>query len=327
MSNKKKFLNVITHILAYDSKTTTDNPIRRYADWARRIFNIPVQEPVSSHIELEPLTSRVIFDGSRTHNLVAGTSLVSLALIDSKKSKYRLSTDELDAFRSSRVVASITDCQVTVNNNSVVIFDFGAANLAAVQVGDIMRIKTKLLYDDQPFAFNPLNGGYWKILSVAAGQVQAVRMKGEAFSAVNETVQSVAGDVEFFSAQEIQVGDKVKISGTLSSVSHRIYNVADVNPQYIDLVSSQPLPEEEDVEYQADSIVFYTQAKKLLYIESDQELVIRVNGDTSENITIIPVIVGDANAPAYFHMWGEVYKLELLNKSVNSATILCIEGE
>ena len=327
MSNSKKFLNIITHILAYDNKTVTDNPIRRYADWARRMFNLPIQEPVSSHIELEPTTSKVIFDGSRPHGLMAGVSLVTLLLLDSKKSKYRLLTGEADAFRASRSVSGLDDCQVTVNNNSVVVFDFGAANLSTVQVGDIMRIKTKLLYDEQPFAFNPLNGGYWKILSVGAGQVQAVRPKGQAFSAVNEIVSAVVDDVEFFSSQGIQAGDKVKISGTLSSVSHRIYNVSDVNPQYIDLISSQPLPEEEDVAYEADSIVFYTQAKKLLYIESDQELVVRINGDTSENVTIIPAIVGDPNAPAYFHMWGEIYKLELLNKSVNPATILCIEGE
>ena len=62
--------------------------------------------------------------------------------------------------------------------------------------------------------------------------------------------------------------------------------------------------------------------KKIVYIESDQEVVVRFNGATDNSNKITPIKVNDFRLPAYFNKSGEVYSCEIYNSSLSPANIL-----
>jgi hypothetical protein len=103
--------------------------------------------------------------------------------------------------------------------------------------------------------------------------------------------------------------------------------VRDVTPTTIDFVSTQPLPEENTLTYIPDTIVFYLNSKRIVYIEADQDIVVRFNSDTSDNNRVTPIIPGDACLLGYIHKCGNTYKCTIVNKSVNTVNVKHILAE
>lgn len=314
-------LNLITNILAYSDPCQSDNPSMRNVDWSRKLQGISIVNPKSDSLTVPPLSTVSIFNGSRATGLVPTTSLISLSLISNTTSVYQLSVSGTnDNFRISRSVSGITNCTVTTNNNSVASFDFGSANLSSVQIGDVFRVNGTSVYDSGTFAFSPLNSGYWTVISVSGSVVQCVRPVGTAFMGIGESATSVAGDVLFFSASSstnVNIGDKISITGTLSSATQRTYQILDVQPNRLLFSSVMPLPSESDILYQAGTINIYSNAKRFSYIEADQDCVIRFNGDTTDANQINPLVAGDPQLPGYINKVGSVYSCVVVNKSLS----------
>jgi hypothetical protein len=314
-------INVTTQLLAYSDPTLTDNPQLKSIDWTRRLFQIAVSNPMSDAKTLYPGESFQIFDGTRTTTL-DGTSVLEIKLLSNTANRYRIKvTSGNSGFRTGRLVFSINNVTVQINNNAIANFDFTGANISNVQVGDTMRISGQLMYDSGPFVFNPLNAGIWKVIGINGTVVQAVRPTGESFSAANESVTGASSQVSFYSSSGVQVGDKVSINDTFSTVSRRSYEVLDVTPDSFDFVSGISIPEESGLTYIPGSLVFYSDSKKLVYIEVDQDAVVRFNDDSSDNNKVTPISAGNQNLIGYLHKFGDSYKVTVINRSINTMNV------
>jgi hypothetical protein len=298
----------------------------RNFDWERRFATIEIRNPKSDSSVIAPGESLVIFDGSKNHAMT-GSSLISTALLSSSQSVYRLSVTGDAGFRQLRAITSVVNCAVTINNNAIAVFDFTGSTLTGVVVGDTMRIKGSSLNDTAPFKFSSLNSGLWKIIGVAGTKVTCVRFPNTAFVGATESVTAVSGDVMIYSASGVQVGDKISITGTLSPVANRTYTLSAVTPNSVDFVSTVALPSETDLAYVSGTIAFYINAKKLLYIESDQDAVVRLDSDTGNGVKINPMQAGQPCLVGYFHKWGDTYRCEVINTSVNTLNLTWISGE
>jgi hypothetical protein len=314
-------LNIINQFLGYDDPVVTDNPQLRSIDWSRRINGISIDKPIFDQRTIEPGGSFTVFDGSRSTSL-NGSSILSISLVSSQYNRYRVSvTSGPSGFRTARAVSGITTCSVTVNNNAIASFSFSGAALTGVVVGDTMRINGALSYDTGPYAFSGSNAGLWTILAVSGTTVQASRPVGQAFNGVTESVAVATNDVQFYSASGVQIGDSVAISGTFSSASQRTYSLAGVTPNTFDFISAMPLPIESGLTYAANSLAFYIGAKHVVYLECDQDAVVRFNEDSSDNNKVTPILVGDPSLIGYLSKYGETYRMTVVNKSVNPLNI------
>ena len=318
---QNSILNIIMQFLAYSDPAVTEAPSQKNFDWTRKIYSIPVTNPQSDTEVIEPGGSMVLFNGTKPTSL-NGTSVLAIELLPDVPSGYRIKVTSGPAgFRTDRNAGALAACQVTVNNSAVVTFDFTGFDSSIITVGDIMRIKGQVTSDTGPFAFNPLNAGEWKVIGKAGSKVSCVRPVGEPFSAVTETVTTAGTDVRFYSASGIQKEDKVSITGTFSPVSQKVYVITDVTPDTFDVVSTDPIPLEDTLTYAPGSLTFYTESKRMVEIEADQDCVVRFNGSTDDSVKLTPIKVSDTALPGFISKWGDTYTCEVVNKSVNPLTI------
>lgn len=325
-----QILNVITQLLSYnDAQGGTNNPKQRGFDWTRRIYDTAIKKPMSHDNMVAPGASIILFDGTKATGLSAGSSTLDLDIVSAQDSVYRLSvTAGPSSFRTARSVSGISSCIVTVNNNAMAVFDFTGATLAAVQVGDTMRIAGDVLYDVGPHAFGALNAGLWVVIGVSGTKISAVRPVGEPWSAGAETVATIAADqVEFYSGDGLQKGDKFVLGAPFSSVSHRTYEVMDATPTEITFVSTMPIAEESGIVYAVGTLTAYQAAKRLLYVECDQDAIVRLNGDTGSSNLISPIQAGSKDLVGWMHKWGDTWRCEVVNRSVNPMRVIAFTGE
>jgi len=320
-------MNIINQLLAYSDNTgTTDNPQKRDFDWSRKFHSISVQNPAHDRVQIPSGVSEVLFDGITPTDLADGISEMQIEAV--RDSVYRLSvTSGPSGFRTARVLTGLTDCDVTINNNSVATFKFTGATTDAV-VGDIMHIAGSCSFDAAPYSFSSLNSGNWNIIAVSGDTIQAVRPVGQPFSGVTESVTTIPADqVSMYSSAGIQTGDKFEISDGFSLASHRVYEVVDARPEEILFSSVVAIPEESGVTFNTGDVVFYSNAKKIIYIESDQNIIVQFNNDISDLNKISPFEVGNPDLVGFLHQTGVIYKTVIINKSVNVANVRFFTAE
>ena len=162
---------------------------------------------MSDYRVLAPGTSLQLFNGTVASGL-DGTSVISIQLLPSQSSVYRVSVTGDANFRTARGVSGLGSTTVTINNNAIAVFNFGSAVLTGVTVGDVLRISGQQLNDTGPFSFNPINSGFWTIIGISGTSLSCTRFIGQEFQAVNETVTATSTDVQIYSSAGIQVGNK-----------------------------------------------------------------------------------------------------------------------
>jgi len=325
----KTIVNIYNHLLAYsDSAGNTDNPQQRNYDWARRFSNIKASKTASDTVELQPGETRSILNDA----LDLGISVFdSLSISFIRGSTYKLSIDSgTGSFKTGRAVTGLvgTTATVAVNNNAIAAFTFdGAVDLSSVMVGDCMRVAGLSTYQSAPFAFEDINSGIWKVLSVT-GQVVQVSRGTECFAGIGETSQALlASDVQFYAPDGVGSGDNLLIEEGFSSASHGSYKVVDATADCLYFTSTSPIPEESGVIFTAGAISVYKKARFLIYLESDQKTILRINGDTNDTIQIRPISAGDPSLVGMFQYTGLCYQLEIVNDSVNQSTVRYFTAE
>jgi hypothetical protein len=313
--------------MAYSDPSVTDNPQQRAFDHTRRLQSLPIKNPRSDSIVVPSGSSFTVFDGTVSTGL-SGTSELDIGLVSNETSIYLLEISAgSGAFKTARSVSSITGCVVTVNNNVVVDFDFTGATVSAVQPGDLMRIKGVSTYDTGVFAFNPLNAGLWKVINVSGSKVSVIRLVGEPFSGVAESLIDASADVEFYADDGAQKGYKFELAGNFSFVSKKVYEILDSTPTKIYFVSASPLPTESAVIFTSGAITIFKASKKFMYIECDQDCIVRFNADTSDNNKLNPISAGDKDLPAFINKYGDCYSCTIVNKSINAMNVKFFMGE
>jgi hypothetical protein len=217
---------------------------------------------------------------------------------------------------------------VVVNPNQTATVTAGSGTpFAGVLVGDVVFIPG-VSTGDVISPFNTLNEGYWKVLSASSTVLSLARNDGEVFSGVNENITPIS-NVQFqaFSAVGVQVGDTVKLGAAWAAPARHSYDVLSVNPFWIEFQSTSPLGPQTGITPTNTSLAFYTRAKRFIVIESDQEISVRLNGDTGDTSLVEPLIPGDPKFIGAFLKIGTVWKLEVVNQASTVANVLVISAE
>lgn len=322
-------LNLLQSILAFDDPgtSTNSNPSQRICDYSRQFFGISVANAESQKFTVPANSSLTLFDGTRTTTIAGGTVF---DLVSPSISTYRLNyvSGTTPGFRTSRTLSTdaTTAFNVTINNNALVTLSYAsgtAPNFTSVLVGDT-------LYISNTSPFNVLNTGYFIIVSKTATSISfqnpnAVAESGIALGA------SFASKFLIYSSDNIQVGDTLVISAGFSPVTQGAYEVTAVAPTFVEFISTTPLPLETGITPGSTGIVFYSQAKFIIYIEANQNCSLRLNAETSNNVNIEPLTFDTASSVGIrgiFSKIGNTYKAILVNRStVNPATVFIFTAE
>lgn len=349
------YLNFVSRILAFSDVSPGANPQRRLVDWSRNLLSIPVSKPLNQVYEIPALTEVEVFDGTRTL-AYTGSSEFSLALVTNTSDLYRLTwtgTGTAPVFRTDRApnilnqfsqvggsgtgpnsgdvgyinITPAANQTVTVTNTD----NTGTplATWSSVQVGDNVFIPGVTTGDE--VCFNPMNEGLWVVLGISSDKkvLTLGRVPGTVYSAGTALDSQAIDDTDefqIFSSSGVQVEDTLDLISGFSDQALRAYEIVSVTPTWVEFRSSIPLASETVVPG-ASSFSIYSSVKSFISIETDQELAIKMNGDTSEYNRITPFLTDCGDQVGVFNKAGTVYSLSLKNRSTTTANVTFISVE
>ena len=324
-------INLSRKTLAWEGDPANSNPPRRLIDWNRQVLQIPVEDAGDAPpVRLAPGESRVVFNGGRT--LTAdGTTQYQVALTSLDTNRYRLTwtgTGTDPGFRAPRTL-SLSTGTVTFAlqpNLTMLLTSSLGAVFGAVQAGDTITV-AGLATGETPFT-DPLNEGDWTVMAVTASQLTLARPAGLVFAGASQAGVTVAtnSQVLAYSPIGVQVGDKVALRPSFSIMVQGTYLVLAVTSRYLDFESDLPLAGTTVVPG-ATGVLVYTQAKRWIAVEADQEVVVAINGDTSATQVVVPWIAGNEDAPGWYELCGTVFSLSLTNTASTRARCLVFSAE
>lgn len=322
-------LNVLTRILAYADTQATANPNKRIVDWKREYQSLPVSNAKSEEFELTSLESKTVFSGSRSLTIDNTTVFNLTALAD--EGQYRLAwtgTGTAPAFRTARTVAMAGDhINVTANSNRTLTMtsDLGSV-FGAVVVGDTVFIPGASTGDTA--LFNILNEGEWTVLTASGTTLVLTRPTGVSFSGTTEAVMiTVDTQVQFYSVAGVQVGDTLDLVSGYQVAARRSFSISAVTARRVDFTSNVTLANESAILPGTTSTYIYSFGKNYLYIESDQEIAVQVNGDSTELNRVVPLSAGDSSLVGVYYKIGSVFSLVVKNRTTSTANVLVISAQ
>jgi len=326
-------LNLFVKLLAFADTVVNSNPRLRGPDWERECDGIPVSDPDTKGHEIPVGTSKLIFDGTRT-TAIDGTTTFSIALLNTSSSSYRIThtsgTNPL--FRVGRAL-TLNSCVLTfdvASNNLVTLSvpSLSPSDFTAVVAGDYLFVPSTTT-GDTANVINVLNSGYWQVLAKTDIRTLIIaRPSGDTFEGVGETVTLTSNaQLRAFAPTGVQAGDALVISGGFSTATQKTYTVTAVTDLFVEFVSTLPLPNETGILPTATGMIFYTDNKRILYIEADQEAVIRINGDTGNFQKLSPIEPGNPGRPGIFLKTGSVFSLTIVNRSTSMLNVLVVSAE
>jgi hypothetical protein len=322
-------LTIISQALAFDDDEASSNPTRLPVNWKRTIANVPVEHPATEPLTIEPLGSVTVVDGTRSTS-IDGTTTFAIAPNPVDASRYRITrtSGTPPLFRTDRgLTLSGVALTLAVMPSLAMTVTAVSGSFAGVLPGDVVFIPG-VSTGDSAGPFNLLNEGFWSVLSVTATVLTMTRASGQVFSGVGEAVTPGTNTaLQAFSASGVQVGDTVELVSAFATTSRRAYEVVAVNPGWVEILSTAPLGAETGIVPGASGLLFYTNAKRFIYIETDQECVVRLNGQTGDETKLVPWVAGKKNLVAEFRMTGTVWKLVLVNKASTTAEAVVISAE
>jgi hypothetical protein len=326
-------LSIVSRILAYEDSGATNNPQQRPFDWSRRLEGISVSSPESLPKKIQALDTITVFNGTRTlaHDV---TSEYDVTVSPLASNRYRLKWSGVGtapAFRTARSVTLIPtppSSTVTITpqlNQSVALTALAGSVFGAVQDGDVVFIRG-VSTGDSAGPFDPLNEGYWSVLSASASTLILCRMAGDVYSATAETVTVTAeSDVQIFSATGVQVDDILRLVSGFPAALCQNYGIVSVTADAVEFLSGTTLPSVSAVVPGASNVVVFSDARSYVSLETDQNIEVSINGGTA--FTVEPILAGDPTKVGVFHLTGTVYSLSILNKSTVTASVRVMSVE
>lgn len=324
-------LTIISKALSFEDVGVTSNPSQRPINWEKTLSSVPVFNPATRLLEIEPLATLNIVDGSRSTS-IDGTTAFEIAISPLASDRYRITNTggTAPAFRTNRSLAcsGIVLTLVVNANLSMTITAGSGTPFSAVIAGDTVFVPG-VTTGDTASPFNTLNEGYWVVLSAISTAITVARFADSGvFSGVSEVVIPTVNDqIQAFTAAGVQVGDTVEISAGFAFTAQHAYDVIAVNPKWIEIESAAPLGPQTGIVPTASGMVFYKTALRFLRIESDQECVVRMNGDTGNTNRLEPLIPGDSNHAAWCEKFGPVWKLDIVNRTMATIHLVVLQAE
>ena len=324
-------LRLSSNVLAYADQNINSNPAKRFTDWSRVIFQ-DVVNPKENQLMIDPGATLAIFSGVRTTSIDNTTQfLLSISSLSPDLYRFTYNAGTLPVFRTDRgLTLNGQTLTLLVNaNQTLQVTASTTGAFASVVIGDTIFIPG-VSTGDVSGPFNPLNEGEWQAIGLDSTHtiLQLVRPPGSAFSAYGEAdVLTANSQFQAFSAAGIQIGDSVAISMGWALPVLRTFVVEDVNPKWIQVTSTLPLPVAQLGTPTAAGMIFYSNAKRFLKVEADQECVLQQNGDTSNLCRLSPWQAGDPNNIAEYTKVGPTWSLSVVNMSNTVANVLIITVE
>lgn len=310
-------LDIYQQIVAYSDTARTNNPTKRHVDWHPEIVAMTVSNPLSESFEVLPGETVSPFSGTRS-TAIDGTTAFAITY-NSTKERYRITRTggTAPAFRTDRGLALTgEEITVTINNNAVAVFTIsGAGVFTGTQVGDTVFVPNASTGDSANI-LSELNSGFWTVLAVTSKTLTLRRRANEDFQGVAEVVTLTANaQIQAYSAAGVQIGDKLEITAGFSAVTQKTFEIAEVTPGWVEFTSGSSLPLETTIIPAAAGMTFYTKAKRYVRVETDQEAVVRFNGDSGNTNKVTPWVAGDATQVGWVEKIGLVHSLVIVNKS------------
>jgi hypothetical protein len=320
-------LSQFIKIVAFDDTNQTNAPKLQSINWNRdTLQGIPVEAPSNNEYTIPALASRNVFDGTRTLEYDATTQF-SVVLSGLDPNRYRLTwTGGTDpGFRQARTVNVSGGSLIFVvnTNQTVVVTHTAGAVFGNVQAGDDLFIPGASTGDTGPFS--TLNEGHWVVLAASTTSLTIVRETGLVFSGLPQTVV-VTNNSQFlvFSSDGVQVDDVVMLlSGFYPALLHS-YEILEVTSKFVEFESSSPLPNQTTIPGDGSMVVF-DQAKRWLYLETNQEVQLTINGVSLPPVT--PFLAGDDGKVGTWMAASIIYSMVISNNSTQQARVRVISVE
>lgn len=320
-------LKMLTSIVAFrDPIPDTANPRLRHVDWMRSFSIQDAGNPRSDSYGLAPGESRTIFDGTRALT-IAGDSVFSLSLVPGETINYRIrnTAGTAPGFRTARsfnVVSSTVS--LTVNPDQTVTVTTPSGNFTGIQAGDTLWLPG--VDDGVTSPFQLANQGFWLVMISTSSQL-VIRRTGD-FNGVTQAGVAItaSNQMQAFSAAGVQEGDKIELLSGWAAANLGTYVIVGVTSSYIDIQStSKPLAFENTVTPTASGQTVYSSGKRMVYVESDQEVILRLNGDVGSLYKVGPWVAGED--PGQFLTTGAVWSLVVVNAGQQMANVSIISVE
>jgi hypothetical protein len=279
-----------------------------------------VNYPDSKGDTLAPGESKTIFSGSVGTSADA-TTQYGISLKAGTSNTYRIthSAGTAPAFRTVRTSGASATTEVSVTKNAKLLIFTSTGGTAfslisgGVVVGDQVRIGT---------AFNAANQGVYTIIARSATSFTVENELGIAEASII-LGSDFATDVNIYSATGVQIGDKLEIIAGFSSVTFNTYDITDVSHNYIEFYSLDSLPTETAIVNSPTVFTIYRDAISFLYMESDKQIDITLNGSTTAN-KIVPITLGTTIMPGIFMNSSLIKSLVVENNSLETASIFYV---
>ena len=309
-------INLLFNIKAYSDGTYTNNPTKNHYNWTSEVKGAEVMEPKSMSVDLAPGETISLHDGGVALSQDATTEY-SLSLKPGTSSTYILtSADGTPAgFRALRAIGGgvSTVVEITRNGPVATITSSGPAfDFSSVQVGDEIRISSQELSQQ--------NRGKFRVLSSTASTITI-----DNSNAINETEElgaSFEADFKIYSAAGVQIGDKVVINQGFSPASFGVYEITDVEDDKIYFYSTQPLPEEANIQAE---IFIYRNSKAILYIETTEKLSMTINGENAG--TVEPLVASGQKQKGMALLTRNAWSIQITNSSLETASVFFASAE
>jgi len=302
------------------SSCSSNSPSKNFFKWTRENQS-SISQALSETFQIAPGTSQTLFSGtvSLTQD---GTTQYSLALAPFQSSTYQLTNTGglAPQFRTYRDIGLDATTQVMTSiNGPILTYTFTGGtlpSLTSVQPGDNVLIGSD---------FNILNQGatgIWQIISKTSNSFSVVNPTGYVEGPIT-LGSGFANQIRIFSADGVQIGDTLVISSGFSPVSWGSYQITLVTDYYLQFSFTGSLPSETGINTE---VAVYSVAKTMVYMESDQNLTLTLNGG-SPGPTIVPIVSNGSVFPGMFLLNGSVYSLSVTNNSINVANVTLLSAE
>lgn len=323
-------LTLSSQAVAYDDLGASSNPSMKSIDWSRTMANIPVFNPSTQKQTIQPNGAASFFDSSRG-TTIDGTSVFSIIVSPYDPTIYRITNTGGTApgFALARSVnCTAIPLTIVANSNLTLTISAGSGTpFSTVQEGDTTFIPGTNT-GDVAGPFNSLNTGFWNVISQTPTALILARASGSVFSGVSESVTPASvGQLLVFSANNIQVGDIVDISGGFSQAATHSYEVATVTPKWFEFQSTAPIGNQTGVIPDVFGLQFYILAKRWIRVEGDQEMAIQFNSDVSLNNRIEPLSPGDPSFVGFLEKLGTVWHMSVVNLSTSVLNVFVASAE
>ena len=312
-------MNLLTHLSIYEDKNATNNPTMNNVKWTLDEQGVDLCEPESKSVKLQAGQSLELFSG-----LIAisddGTTTYDISLKAGTSNTYKISHNAGTApdFRAARTTGADATTEVTVTKNGPLLTFTSTGGTAFDLVTGGMQVNDEVRIGD---GFNESNQGKFKVLAFDATSFQVENEAGQAEGPITLGA-AFAEVIQAFSADGVQIGDKVELASGFSSVTLGTYEITDVNPQYIEIYSIKSLPEETAVNTQ---LKIYNNSKQFIYIESNKKLSISIDGISVGEINNLKA--GTELKKGLFMKSGDAYQASITNESSEEASVFYVTAE